>query len=57
MFNVGHSMLNVHSSSSGLHRAKAFAAMDDEIELPGLRQMDEIALDGFHNWSFFHSIL
>ena len=31
--------------------------MDDEIELPGLRQMDEIALDGFHNWSFFHSIL
>jgi len=27
--------------------------MDDEIELTVLRQMDEIALDGFHDWKCF----
>jgi len=41
--------------SPGSHRAKAIAAMDDEIELTVLRQMDEIALDGFHDWSFSRS--
>jgi len=41
--------------SPGSHRAKAIAAMDDEIELSVLRQMDEIALDGFHDWSFSRS--
>jgi len=29
--------------------------MNDEIELTMLRQMNEIALDGFHDWKYFRS--
>ncbi len=31
--------------------------MDDEIELTVLRETDEIALDGFHDWEIAFSTL
>lgn len=50
---LNHQLLPLHPPGS--HRAKAIAAMDDEIELAVLRQIDEIALDGFHDWNFSRS--
>jgi len=39
----------------GSHRAKAIAAMDDEIEPAVLRELAGIAVDFFHDWSFSRS--
>ncbi len=50
---LNHQLLPLHPPGS--HRAKAIAAMDDEIEIAVLRQLDEITLDGFHDWRFSRS--
>ena len=49
MFGVRYSMFAL---PPGSHRAKAIAAMDDEIEPAVLRELEELGVDGFHDWSF-----